>query len=160
MTRAPPRLPLPGTAHRSFLTPPVPGIRSPACGFAATNATNSTRSDSGIKSRVSFRNRSVSTTVIGARITFNYTQIAYIRASGPARASFRSQIDLDPLQNGRMVLAGQRTPLRIGRFIAVRFIENLDHMHDALSVAVEPHARFELQHASRIRRRDDPGACR
>lgn len=35
VTRAPPRLPLPASAHRTFRTPPVSGMTSPASGFAA-----------------------------------------------------------------------------------------------------------------------------
>src|SRR5208282_5866112 len=42
----PPRLPEPALLHRTFLTPPVLGIRSPASGLPAIKSTNSSRSAS------------------------------------------------------------------------------------------------------------------
>jgi hypothetical protein len=59
---------------------------SPASGFAATNATSSSRSESGIIGFTSFRNRAVSTTVIGASSMFYYyTQFAYCEQDGLQR---------------------------------------------------------------------------
>src|SRR5215475_7421306 len=78
MTRAPPRFPRPAKAQRIFRTPPVSGMIVPASGFAPTNATSSSRSESDIIGFTSFRKRAVSTTVIGASaMSLYYTQFAY-----------------------------------------------------------------------------------
>jgi hypothetical protein len=45
----------PPSAQRTFLTPPVCGIKSPASGFAAINQTSSARSDSAISRSASLR---------------------------------------------------------------------------------------------------------
>ena len=63
MIRAPPRLPRPEAGTRSFLTPPVPGIASPASGFSARKSIRARRSSS-LKSLSAWREKvGVSATV-------------------------------------------------------------------------------------------------
>src|ERR1039457_116348 len=79
MTRAPPRFPCPGVPHRIFRTPPVPGTKRPASGFAPRCATRAVRSASVKMALARSRNSGISTTAIGGIIAIrhNTTLLAY-----------------------------------------------------------------------------------
>ena len=80
MIRAPPLFPLPSSAHRNFLIPPVPCIMAPSVGVKAKCPISSAISVSVIIASACFRKSGISETVIGYCFALNMKCIYAIGA--------------------------------------------------------------------------------